>query len=82
MNLFYGLREALAQLANEKLENVWTRHADATARLYAGLDAMGLTCFVKNAEDRLPTVTAINVPAEITDWRIVTQYAMKKYVHE
>jgi len=80
INLFYGLREALAQLANEKLENVWTRHADATARLYGGLDAMGLTYFVENAKDRLPTVTTINVPAEIADWRIVTQYAMDKYV--
>lgn len=78
VNLFYGLREALAEISNEKLENVWARHAEATARFHAGLEAMGLKFFVKNPEDRLPTVTTILIPEGITDWKIVIQYAMDK----
>src|SRR5688572_11440166 len=78
VNLFYGLREALAELAEERLENVWTRHKLVVARLYAGLRAMGIEFFVENEADRLPTVTTIKVPKGVRDWKRVPQYAMDK----
>ena len=43
-NLLYGLREAIAMLHEEGLENVFARHrrhADATRRAVAGLGAGG-----------------------------------------
>jgi len=81
VNLYFALREALAQVAAEKLENLWARHAECAQRLYAGLKGMGLQLFVENPADRLPTVTTIVVP-QGTDWKHVTQYAMDKYLIE
>jgi len=81
VNLFFGLREALAQVASEKLDNMWTRHAEATARLYAGIKSLGLELFVENPSDRLPTVTTILIPHGV-DWKHITQHAMDKYMIE
>ena len=79
VNLIYALREALAQLAGEKLENVWIRHAEQTARLYAGIKNMGLEPLVENNSERRPTVTTVKVPGGV-DWKHIVQYAMDKYV--
>ncbi|CAL8083464.1 unnamed protein product [Orchesella dallaii] len=78
VNLFYALREALAELTEEGLENVWKRHAEASARLHAGIRSLGLKLFVQNESDRLPTVTTILVPEGI-DWKKVIQYLMEKH---
>jgi len=82
INLMYGLREALAIIVEEKLENMWIRHAECTARLHAGLKGMGLEYFVQEPSDRLPTVTTIKVPTGIKDWKHVCQYAMDKNLIE
>jgi aspartate aminotransferase-like enzyme len=78
INLFYGLREALAQVVNEGLPNLWKRHEDNSQRLYAGLTSMGMEFFVEKPELRLPTVTTVKIPHGISDWKHVVQYAMDK----
>lgn len=76
-NLLFAMREALAELVEEGLENVWKRHAEVSQKLHAGLQSMGLKLFVPDPSDRLPTVTTILVPEGI-DWKLVTQYANDK----
>lgn len=78
-NLLFGLREALAEIAEEGLENLWRRHAENSARLHAGLKALGMKLYVSDSSDRLPTVTTFHIPEGI-DWKLVTQYANNKYV--
>lgn len=75
--LLFALREALAEIVEEGLENVWKRHATASEKLHAGLASLGLKLFVPNPTDRLPTVTTILVPEGI-EWKMVTQYANDK----
>ena len=77
--LVYGLREALAQLADETLPASWARHAAATRKFHCGLKDRGFEFYVKNPENRLKTVTAIKVPPGI-DAKVVTTYAMERLV--
>src|SRR6266568_1036118 len=51
--LFYALREGLALVAEEGLENCWERHRRNHLALVAGFEAMGLRMLVENAADRL-----------------------------
>jgi len=60
--LIYALHEALRLTLQEGLEARWERHRQNYSALAAGLEAMGITLFVENPANRLPTVTAVNVP--------------------
>jgi len=73
ITLIYGMREALRIVLEEGLEARWERHAQNQQALIAGLEAMGLELFVKNAADRLVTVTAINIPAGLEDVKVRKQ---------
>ncbi|XP_061387951.1 alanine--glyoxylate aminotransferase [Musca vetustissima] len=76
--LLYGLRESLAQLCAQGLTSVIMRHEQCSYRLQHGISELGLEMFVPNANDRLPTVNTIKVPAGV-DWRKVAEYTMRKY---
>jgi alanine-glyoxylate transaminase/serine-glyoxylate transaminase/serine-pyruvate transaminase len=67
ISVVYALREALRIVFEEGLENCWQRHAHNQVALIAGLQAMGIELFVPNSEDRLPTVTAVYIPAGVQD---------------
>ncbi|XP_011640995.1 serine--pyruvate aminotransferase, mitochondrial [Pogonomyrmex barbatus] len=54
--LVYGLRAALAQLAEEGLPASWARHATAAARFRGGLRDLGLRCYVEDPRYQLSTV--------------------------
>jgi alanine-glyoxylate transaminase / serine-glyoxylate transaminase / serine-pyruvate transaminase len=73
ITLIYAMREALRIVLEEGLEARWERHAQNQQALIAGLEAMGLELFVKNAIDRLVTVTAVNIPAGIEDGKVRKQ---------
>ncbi len=77
VNMTYGLREALRLLAEEGLENRWERHAKNAEKLWDGLEALGLTCYVER-ELRLPTLTAIKVPDGL-DAKAVTRKLIQDY---
>jgi len=68
--LIYGMREALRLVLEEGLEARWERHLQNQQALMAGLEAMGLEFFVAHPADRLPTVTALKVPAGLDDHKV------------
>ncbi|THF60634.1 pyridoxal-phosphate-dependent aminotransferase family protein [Pseudothauera rhizosphaerae] len=65
-NSLYGLHEALRLLAEEGLENAWSRHRHHHHALKAGLEALGLEFIVPEAA-RLPQMNAVRVPAGVDD---------------
>lgn len=66
INALYGLHEALLMLQEEGLENAWVRHQKNHLALRAGLEAMGLT-FIVNEADRLPQLNAVSIPDGVDD---------------
>ncbi|CAK9829186.1 Alanine--glyoxylate aminotransferase [Anthophora retusa] len=76
--LIYGLREALAEVAEEGLQAMWIRHAGAAARLRKGLKLRGFQSYVKIPEYQLSTVISIELPPGVDD-RIIVQRVMEKY---
>ena len=66
INALYSLHEALLILREEGLDSAWARHYNNHLALKAGLEAMGLTFIVKEA-DRLPQLNAVTIPAGVDD---------------
>jgi alanine-glyoxylate transaminase/serine-glyoxylate transaminase/serine-pyruvate transaminase len=66
INALYGLHESLLMLQQEGLENAWQRHAKHHAALRAGLEAMGIS-FVVDEADRLPQLNAVYLPDGVDD---------------
>lgn len=69
----YGLREALADIIEQGIDNFRDRHTDNAQRLYEGLQNIGLELFVQNPEERLKTITAIRIPHGV-NWSKVSSY--------
>ena len=61
INMIFGLHEALRLVLEEGIDARETRHRLHSSALVAGLEAMGLTLRVPEAE-RLPPLTAVSVP--------------------
>jgi alanine-glyoxylate transaminase/serine-glyoxylate transaminase/serine-pyruvate transaminase len=76
--LFYALREGLAMVADEGLENRWARHKRNHQAFVAGLEAMGIEMHVKNPADRLWTLNTPRVPAGVDDAK-VRAYLLERY---
>ena len=55
----YAMREALAVIGEDGLENLWEKHTRLHHELWAGLKEMGLEPFVENPAERLTTVNCI-----------------------
>jgi aspartate aminotransferase-like enzyme len=62
ISLIVGLKESLAMIKEEGIENVWARHHRLASAMRAGVNALGLQLYAKAPSD---AVTAINVPAGI-----------------
>lgn len=74
----YCLRESLALISEQGLENSWRRHREATAHLHKCLRELGLKFFVKDPEIRLPTITTVTVPAGY-NWRDIVSYVLDHF---
>ena len=61
--LLYGLRESLAMMFEEGLENVFARHRYLASGTRAAVDAWGLSLCAKEPKWESDTVSAIMVPA-------------------
>ena len=61
VQVMLGLREALAQVKEEGLENRWRRHEILAEAFRVGLEALNLRP-APDRESRAPTVTAFYVP--------------------
>jgi len=68
--LFYALREGLAMVAEEGLENRWERHRRNHQAFVAGIQAMGLEMHVRNSLDRLWTLNTPRVPEGVDDAKV------------
>ncbi|WP_413438125.1 pyridoxal-phosphate-dependent aminotransferase family protein [Sulfuriferula sp. GW1] len=66
INPLYGVHEALVMLAEEGIENSWTRHAHNHAMLRDGFEAMGLR-FVVEEDYRLPQLNTVYIPEGVDD---------------
>jgi alanine-glyoxylate transaminase/serine-glyoxylate transaminase/serine-pyruvate transaminase len=73
ISLMFALREAMRMVVEESLEARWERHRQNQHALIAGIEAMGLSCFVPDMTDRLPTVTAVTVPEGVDDLKVRKQ---------
>src|SRR5579863_3978908 len=73
ISLIYALREAMRIVLEDGLEVRWERHRLNQLALIAGVEAMGLKLLVEKPEDRLPTVTAVMIPAGIDDLKLRNQ---------
>src|SRR5271165_3376988 len=73
ISLIYALREAMRIVLEEGLQARWERHRVNQLALIAGVEALGLKPFVENPADRLPTVTAVRIPAGIDDAKVRNQ---------
>ncbi|MFC6798678.1 alanine--glyoxylate aminotransferase family protein [Haladaptatus sp. DYSN1] len=67
----YALREALRLVAEEGIEERWSRHRRVAGGLKAGVEAMGLEM---NAPDEywLPSLNAVRVPGGVTDGEVIS----------
>jgi alanine-glyoxylate transaminase / serine-glyoxylate transaminase / serine-pyruvate transaminase len=73
ISLIYALREAMRIVLEDGLEARWERHRQNQLALIAGVEAMGLKLLVEKPGDRLPTVTAVMIPAGIDDLKVRDQ---------
>ncbi len=73
ISLIYALREAMRIVIEEGLEPRWERHRQNQHALIAGVEAMGMKLLVEKPADRLPTVTAVMIPAGIDDAKVRNQ---------
>ncbi len=71
VNALYALHEALVILEEEGLENAWARHALNHNALKAGIEALGLSFVVPQA-NRLPQLNAVTIPEGIDDAAVRT----------
>jgi alanine-glyoxylate transaminase/serine-glyoxylate transaminase/serine-pyruvate transaminase len=71
INMLYGLHEALRLVLEEGIDERERRHRLHSAALVTGLEAMGLTPRVPEAE-RLPPLTAVSVPDGVDDAAVRT----------
>ena len=78
----YALRESLAIICEEGLNETQNRHKDAALYLHQKLqDDLNLSLFVENPKFRLPTVTTIKCGQGI-DGALVSAYLMNNFALE
>ena len=64
------MREGLAIVAEEGLENRWDAPSPQSQAFVAGIEAMGLAMHVTNPADRLWTLNTPRVPAGVDDAKV------------
>ncbi|MQA88618.1 MAG: aminotransferase class V-fold PLP-dependent enzyme [Gemmatimonas sp.] len=69
VNALYGLHEALLMLHEEGVESAWERHRRNHLALRRGLESLGLTIAVPEAE-RIPQLNAVTIPEGVDDARV------------
>ncbi len=69
INMVFGFREALRLIAEEGLENRFERHQQNHRALVAGIEGMGLSMLVPEAE-RLPMLNAVCIPDGADDLKV------------
>ncbi|CAL8138964.1 unnamed protein product [Orchesella dallaii] len=78
VTLLYSLREGLARVAEEGIENVWNRHADTHRYVHFRATKIGLEPFVANPEDRLEGISIFVTPPGKDAFKI-EKYMLEKF---
>lgn len=78
LQLIYGMRESLAMLEEEGLENVYARHARLAEGVRRAVHAWGLSLVAEEPELYSDTVSAIYTP-EGFDSNVLTDHAFDRY---
>jgi len=66
INMMYGFYQAVFEILDEGMENVWERHAKTHEYLVEKLEAIGIQ-FLVNKEDRLPMLNAVLIPEGVDE---------------
>src|ERR1700728_67608 len=69
ISMFYALREALAVIADEGIENRWERHRRSHQSFVEGVEAMGLRLHVPEAH-RITTLNTVCVPNNVDEPKV------------
>lgn len=69
ISLFYALREGLAVIEDEGLENRWARHKRSHEAFVAGMEAMGLSMLAA-PENRIWNLNTPRVPEGVDDLKV------------
>jgi alanine-glyoxylate transaminase/serine-glyoxylate transaminase/serine-pyruvate transaminase len=77
VNMNFGMREALRLLADEGLDNAWSRHRRNAEALWKGLESLGLEMHVPEAL-RLPTLTTVRIPDDV-DGKAFSSYLLNTH---
>jgi alanine-glyoxylate transaminase/serine-glyoxylate transaminase/serine-pyruvate transaminase len=75
--MFYALREGLAVVHEEGLENRWERHRKNHEAFVAGIEKMGLSMLVENPANRLWSLNTPRIPEGVDDAK-VRQYLLEQ----
>jgi alanine-glyoxylate transaminase/serine-glyoxylate transaminase/serine-pyruvate transaminase len=78
VNLYYALRESLAEIVEEGLEARFERHRQVSALLMDGLAELGVRPFAQEGY-RLPTLNAVRVPESVTDEAAIRMRLLSEY---
>ena len=73
-NLLYGLREALAMLSEEGLEQVFGRHRRLASAARAAVRAWGLDIACERPDECSPVVTTVLMPAGEPDGQVADRF--------
>jgi alanine-glyoxylate transaminase/serine-glyoxylate transaminase/serine-pyruvate transaminase len=73
----YAIREALRLVAEEGIENRWSRHLEIAGQLKLGLESMGLEMNA-SGDYWLPSLNAVRIPAG-TDARALTSHLLREH---
>jgi alanine-glyoxylate transaminase / serine-glyoxylate transaminase / serine-pyruvate transaminase len=69
ISMFYALREALAVIAEEGIENRWERHRRCNRAFVKGIEAMGLKMHVPE-QHRIATLNTVCVPSGVDEGKV------------
>jgi alanine-glyoxylate transaminase / serine-glyoxylate transaminase / serine-pyruvate transaminase len=69
ISMFYALREALAVIAEEGIENRWERHCRSNRAFVRGIEAMGLKMHVPE-QHRIATLNTVCVPSGVDEGKV------------
>lgn len=72
VNAMYSLHESLVMLQDEGLENSWQRHYNNHLALRAGIEALGLS-FIVDEADRLPQLNTVTIPDGVDEAAVRNQ---------
>ncbi|XP_018567534.1 serine--pyruvate aminotransferase-like [Anoplophora glabripennis] len=72
------IRQALVEVCEEGLENVWRRHQECSDLFTKKIEKLGMRHFIEKPENRFCGVNCVTVPKEV-DWQELCDYLLTKH---